>query len=380
MADGIRNLRPGEFDTFMRFLERCYGASPGNFERHAPHHYRPSAELCASAFVMEQEGQIVSHVGLYPLEVVVQGVTYPIGGIGGVGTLPAHRGKGYMTQLLYTVIEVMREREIPLSWLGGDRQRYNTFGWEQAGQTYELVFTRRSLERAGVSPLGDEGLEIEARYPSDALDVVERSQSTLACHTHRPHLALQMRSQGLRVWTTEDGYALVHGSLWGALSLAELVSASGRETSMVYALLDWTGRDEIKWKVSAWDGERLARLMPAVSHWQMNDWQMWRIVDLAQVLARARPLLQRRATAVRDFELAIGVREHDRTDVATIRVRDGEVEVARGRHADSTVEWSSVEAARVLLGGPPVGLEAGVPAGLAALLPIPVYLPSLDYV
>jgi hypothetical protein len=66
--------------------------------------------------------------------------------------------------------------------------------------------------------------------------------------------------------------------------------------------------------------------------------------------------------------------------VATIRVRDGEVEVARGRHADSTVEWSSVEAARVLLGGPPVGLEAGVPAGLAALLPIPVYLPSLDYV
>jgi GNAT superfamily N-acetyltransferase len=125
VADGIRNLRLDEFDAFMRFLERCYGVPPGHFERSDPHRYRPSAELCASAFVIEQRGQIVSHVGLYPLEVVVHGVTYPIGGVGGVGTLPAHRSKGYMTQLLYAVIEVMREREMRLSWLGGDRQCYN---------------------------------------------------------------------------------------------------------------------------------------------------------------------------------------------------------------------------------------------------------------
>jgi hypothetical protein len=219
------------------------------------------------------------------------------------------------------------------------------------------------------------------------LDWIERLQPTLVCHARRPYLPLQLRKGGLRVWTAEDGYAIVRGSEWGPLSISELVSASGREMATVRALLDWTDRDDIRWNLSAWDGERLARLMPGVSHWRLVDWQMWRINDLAQVLTLARPILRKRATALRDFELAIGVREHDRTPVAgedrtvtTLAVHDGEVEIARGRHVKHTIEWSAVEAARAVLGGPPVGSEAEMPAGLRALLPIPMYLPALDHV
>jgi len=375
MADGIRNLRLGEFDAFMRFLERCYGFPPGMFEVDYPHIYRPTDELCASAFVVEREGRIVSHVGLYPVQVVVHGVSWAVGRIGGVGTLTGERGAGHMTRLLRTVIDVMRESEIPLSWLGGDRQRYNAFGWEHSGQTYDLTFSRRALDRAGVEPV-----EIEARRPLDALDVVERLQPTLVCHVRRPYLSLHLRKEGLRLWTAQDGYAIVQGSKWGRLSISELVSASGHEMGIVRALLDWTVRDDIHWNVPAWDGERLARMMPGVSHWRLGDWQMWRVNDLAQVLTLARPVLRQRAAAMRDFELAIGVREHDRTDVATIAVRDGEVEVARGRHVEPYVEWSAVEAARAVLGGPPVAAECGMPAGLRALLPIPMYLPPLEYV
>ena len=375
MADGIRNLGLKEYDAFIRFLDRCFGFSPGMFEADHPHTYRPTDELCAATYVMEREGQIVSHVGLYPLEVVVHGVTWPIGGIGGVGTLPEERGKGHMSALLQRVIDVMRETGVPLSWLGGDRQRYNAFGWERAGQTYELTFTRRALDRAGIEPV-----PIEARRPVDALDWVERFQPAQVCHARRPYLALQLRKEGLRAWTAEDGYALVQGSTWGPLSISELVSASGREAGMVRALLDWTRRDDIRWTVPAGDDERLARLMPGVSHWQANSWHMWRVNDLAPVLTLARPLLCRRAAALRDFRLAIGVREHDRTSVTTIAVRDGQVEIARGRHVEPYIEWSAVEAARAVLGGPPVAAEAGMAPGLRALLPMPMYLPSLDHV
>jgi predicted N-acetyltransferase YhbS len=388
MADGIRNLRLDEFDTFMRFLDRSYGFSPGMFEDGYPHIFSPTPEFCAATFVMERGGQVVSHVGLYPLEAVVRGVTWPIGGIGGVGTLPEERGKGHMTALLYAVIDAMRAREIPVSWLAGDRQRYNTFGWERAGQVYDLSFSRRSLDRAGV-----ESLTVEARRPADALDWIERLQPTQACHTRRPYLPLLLRKPGLRVWTAEDGYAIVRGAEWGPLSILELVSASGRETAFVRALLDWTDRNDIRWQVPAWDGERLARLVPGASHWLLVDCQMWRINDLAQVLTLARPVLQARGTAVRDFELAIGlrehsrVREHDRAPVAgdertvtTIAVHNGEVEIARGRHVEPYVEWSVVEAARAVFGGPPVSPQAEMPAGLAALLPIPIYLPALDHV
>ena len=375
MADGIRNLRLEEYDTFIRFLDRCYGFSPGMFEDSNPHIYQPTDELCAATYVMEREGRIVSHVGLYPLEVVVHGVTWPIGGIGGVGTLPEERGKGHMSALLHAVINVMRENAVPLSWLGGDRQRYNAFGWERAGRTYELVFSRRSLDRAGIA-----AVEIEARCPLEALEWVERLQPTLDLHARRPHLPLQLRTGGLRAWTAEDGYALVRGSQWGPLSISELVSASGHETGMVRALLDWTNRDDIRWTVSAWDDERLARLAAGACYWRLGDSGMWRINDLGQVLALARPILRQRAAALRDFELAIGIHEHDRVHVTTLAVRDSELKIARGRHVEPYVEWSVVEAARAVLGGPPVAAVADLPAGLRALLPIPMYLPALDHV
>ena len=61
-------------------------------------------------------------------------------------------------------------------------------------------------------------------------------------------------------------------------------------------------------------------------------------------------------------------------------MQDGEIEVASGRSADLYVEWSSVEAARVLLGGPPVSTESELRGLLSALFPLPVFVPGLDHV
>ena len=65
--------------------------------------------------------------------------------------------------------------------------------------------------------------------------------------------------------------------------------------------------------------------------------------------------------AVRDSVLAIGVSERD-------RARDGEMEVTRRRYVGPYFEWSSVEAARALLGRPAVGPErdAGRSGGATA--------------
>lgn len=373
MTFSIRNLYPEEFDTFMRFLGRCYGATPGTFERLYPHLYRPTPELCASAHVLEREGEIVSHVGLFPIDAVVYGMPIPIGGIGAVATAPSERGKGYMSKLLYHVIDVMRAQGYVLSWLGGDRQRYNTFGWEQAGVVYELTFSRRSLNRAGVEPV-----PVEGQFPADAVDVIERYQSLPAYHARRPNLELQLQKEGLQVWTAEDGYVIASRPGFRQLSIVEVVSASGREAGMVRAVLNWTDREQVSWLVPAWDSERLARLMPGVTGWHAGGWQMYRIVNLTKLLAGAQPTLTRRASTLRDFELSIGVREHDRTDVATVSVCGGSVEISPGRNAARYTEWSSVEAARLLLGGPPIAAETEIPADLAPLLPIPVCVPRLD--
>ena len=49
--------------------------------------------------------------------------------------------------------------------------------------------------------------------------------------------------------------------------------------------------------------------------------------------------------------------EHDRTQVATLAVRDGEVQVTPGRHTDAYDEWPVVDAARLLALGAFGGLQ-----------------------
>lgn len=374
MAITIRNLSVEEFDRFMRYLERAFGHSRGWFKRHLPHLYQPTEEACNWAYVLVEDGKILSHVGLYPIESVTADLPLSIGGIGAVSTAVEARGKGYMTRLLNHVIDEMRRIGYPVSWLGGDRQRYNAFGWENADCLYELSFTKRSMSR---NPVGS--VEIEEVYPAEALETINRYYTLHACHTRRPNLETQVQKQDLRFWIAEDGYAIVQGQERDRLRIVELVSASKRETNMIQALMNWNFSSKATWTLSKWDQGRLGRVMPFVSQWCDGYSGMYRINDLTGLLLSVKPYLEHRAAAITDFSATLGIRERDRTDYATLTVEGGKVNVSssQGRQA---IILSPISAARLFIGGPTVPEASEIPDGLKALLPVPVTVLPLDYV
>ncbi|MEA3309053.1 MAG: GNAT family N-acetyltransferase [Chloroflexota bacterium] len=367
----IHTLPPSEFESFMRFMERAYGHSKGFFQRAYPHLYQPTPERCATYYVIEKDGEILSHVGLYPIQVVTAGVELTVGGIGGVATSPAARGKGYMTRLLHHVIAEMRSQEYPLSWLSGDRQRYNAFGWELASNFYRLIFSRRSLNWGDAAPV-----QIEEVLPVDAMAHIARF---MPYPDRRPELENQLHKADLRVWITADGYAIAQGQERQQIKLIELVSASGNEIGLIYAVLEWNFGERLFWDLSVWDQERLARVMPYVA-WQSGQADLYRINNLTQLLQQAQPFLERRAAGVRDFALTLGIREYDRLTATTIVVQTGKLQICSGRHASRHIELTPITAVRLVLGGPPIPELAEIPMGLRALLPVPVYVPPLDYV
>lgn len=374
MSIVIRNVRIEEFEEFIRFIERAFGVYKGFFPRTYPHLYRPTPEACRWAYVAEDEGRIVSHVGLYPMETVTAGVRLRIGGIGAVATAPDARGKGYMSQLLPHVIAEMRRLEYPISWLGGDRQRYGRFGWEMAGEIYTLKFSTRSLNHAGVEPVS-----IEEVFSDEALPAVARWQAVPPCYPVRPDLEHQIQKAGMRFWVAADGYAITES--WGPhLTIAELVSTSGNEAGIIRAMLDWTTHEEAAWELSSWDSERIGRLMHTVSYWSAGYNHFYRINDLTTVLTAAQPVLNQRAAALRDFAVSIGIRENDRLSLTCITVADGVVAIERDRRAAVHVEIPAMEAARLFVGGPAIAAQAQLPPGLHALLPIPVYVAPMEHV
>jgi predicted N-acetyltransferase YhbS len=375
MTPAIRHVRVAEFEPFMRYVEQAFGHSKAFFQRAYPHLYLPTEEALAWAYIIEEDGEIVSHVGLYPIETVTAGVRMTLGGIGAVSTAPQARGKGYMTQLLDHIIVEMRRIGYPISWLGGDRQRYNTFGWEMASPVTNLRFSGRSLAWHDVA-----SAEIEETLPEEALPTVEQFGAVPACHTIRPNLKHQIHKMDHRFFVSNDGYAILQGQARDQIRIVELVSASGNEAGWIRALLDWNFGSQATWEISPWDRARVGRLMPYASAWMGGYPTMYRINDLTQTLNLAKDALAARAVALRNFSVALGLRERDRTTVTTLTVEDGEIGVRSGKHASAYLELEPIEAARLMLGGPPLRPEVAVPQGLAALLPLPCYVLPFDHV
>ncbi|MGI6379729.1 MAG: GNAT family N-acetyltransferase [Anaerolineae bacterium] len=375
MADVLRQVLPSEHEQLLHLLERGFGHEVGFFQREMPHWYADPEICCANSYVIETGAGIVAHAGLHPIEMTATGLSCKVGGVGCVVTAPEERGKGHMSRLLQHVITTMRQGGYALSWLAGDRQRYNSYGWEAAGLVYDLLITVRSLEWAAVAPL-----PMEERSPERALATIEALYRKSCCWAARPRLAEQIARQNLRIWTTEDGYAITRGAPGKRQQIVELVSASRREPRMIRTILEATGASEATWELPACDGERLPRLMPYAAQWHAGPNGMFRIVDLALLLEAAVPHLRRWANALDGYSLCLAIQEHDRTMSATIAFGGGEVQITRGRCADEVIELDILEATRLLLGGPPTGREAKLSPCLLAALPLPTHILPLDAV
>lgn len=89
-------------------------------------------------FAVKEDGKICALLGVYPIRLKVGESELLFSTVGNVATLPEHEGKGYMRVLME---EAMRELErigADASRLGGARQRYNRYGYEASGVSYNF--------------------------------------------------------------------------------------------------------------------------------------------------------------------------------------------------------------------------------------------------
>lgn len=375
MAELIRTVRPEEREDFLRFLERCYGHARGFFEYAQPDRSQPHEDPTRTLLVIEKDGRIVSHVGIFEMDVVVGPARLKCGGIGAVATLPEERGHGYMSRLMQEAVRLMRQWSWPLSVLWGDRQRYSSFGYESAGVLHILRVTRRSLGWEKVQPAA-----VEERDPRDpaAVDFIRRVHATMEYRVERPRLNLQLLRPQTRIFTGEDGYLLSRREYAGDLASVEVVSPTGREAELILGALNITYGDAAEVELPA-TGAALGRLVGVMNgSWHVRAQGMMRIVDWPALLTALDPWLAQRAesTGAPRFSIAIGCRWKD--DVGWARISwDGE-DLSVEKASSGDVVLDAPELARVFFGGPYGNSPALGAFGL--LLPVPVHFPSLDHV
>jgi predicted N-acetyltransferase YhbS len=228
--EGPRSLKAGEVPAMMRLFDDIFwGGKRGRMLWHLPYLYRDLEKRLETARVVTCQGEIASHVGLYPITFALGRFRVRAGGIGGVLTRPEHRGQGLMAALLEDATEQMRRRDMPLSILWGDRFRYASFGWEPAGTKIELGFSSKSLDY-----LKSSTLPVVQAQAKDRLEDLER------LHAMSPARAVR-----------ERGRFLLHAEA----KERKLFLSGPRQRPQAYALVSsWKDKEGPGWSLDELSG------------------------------------------------------------------------------------------------------------------------------
>ncbi len=379
MAEKIRKAEINDFEPLMRFLEKSYGHSRNYFSDNYAYLLKDvfgaGEKAPKGSYIVEKNGEILSHTGLYPIEIVSAGVKLTAGGIGNVATHPEARGRGYMRRLLQRAISDMEAGGVPVSVLWGDRRRYGNFGWETAGEKLKINFTSRSFGQAAVKSR----IALEEVEPASAVQEIKKLHKNISFRAERGKKLKGIISRNNnRVWLSPDGY-LCGAKEGGALLVNEVFSRSGNEAGLIYSAMTWCFLNSACVFLSSSDVPAVEKLIPVADSWTVVPEGMFRVNDYRGLLSAFSPLLRARAGArgLQDFNVCLEIERANKSENLDVSLRGGKVEI-NNSGCKKNLRVPEKDAVRLFLGGPVVIPKKLEP--LKALLPLPVHIPALDRV
>ncbi|MDD3725961.1 MAG: GNAT family N-acetyltransferase [Candidatus Ratteibacteria bacterium] len=378
----IERALSSEYNNIQRFLEDVYGHSFNYFPSTYPSLWKKENTDFRNIFVIREKGKIVSLVRVFPLKTVQNGVDIDLAGIGGVSTLYSHRGKGYMGILLKYAFKEMERQRFPLSILGGDRHRYNNFGYENGGKVVTLNILPRGLEKYGINAIPS------YRYDNTDRKILGKIMRSYEDINYRRKRTLDdfeniYKRYGINVYYAERGkrFAFV------------VISATEVRDDRMKNVLEFGGSPELipcilqhlieKFGFAGFSivfpefHEIPANLMSLASSWNIGSPRMIKIINLRQtmeIFSKGKNFLfpdnEEITLTIKGKESVVITKKGD-----VLKIVSG-----RGKNEISLTETDMV---RFLFGTSlwvPDGIDIKTVQILKQFLPLNIYLPPLDMI
>lgn len=139
----IRILKKEEFNTLLKVMNDGFNfvKESEKFETILPKYYS-KYNKDQIHFGLFLSNQLVASIGVYPFTLKRKDKILNAAMVGGVTTLKEHRGKGYFYKLMSEVMSYC-DSFFDLLVLSGKRERYNLFGFENAGLVYAFKIHKK---------------------------------------------------------------------------------------------------------------------------------------------------------------------------------------------------------------------------------------------
>jgi len=120
--------------------------SSTDFPSLLPKLYKKEHKTAPFHFIAREDGKIKAQVGSFPMTLTILEEDLLVYGIGTVSVHPYARSSGYMKKLMEMAQEDMQNAGADAAFLGGQRQRYQYFGYDQCGQIIRFTIDTANVK------------------------------------------------------------------------------------------------------------------------------------------------------------------------------------------------------------------------------------------
>ncbi|MGN0796693.1 MAG: GNAT family N-acetyltransferase [Christensenellales bacterium] len=316
-----------------------------------------------------EDAKVIGTVAVIPIKWQVDDQSIVGAGIGMVATHPRYRGCGVMKSLLDQAIRQCKQDGVQVMFLSGYLNRYKRFGFYPSG--VENVYTLRA-DKSLIANVQDYTFEL-IRHNSEEIELLQRVYAKLAIRCERQDFFAT-----LGTWKSKAYFVKKSGHVLGYLvknrygaDISEIVVPPQQLIATTTAWIIYNKTDSVKVSVSPYDDSTNNELILHSENYCQSNVENWLILDyqgtiktLLQSKVRHQRVLSGRATLQIDDEKYLISVDGDKVEVTQ---SDEQADVVLNRE----------EATRMLFG---VKVIACNNAWLDSILPLPIYVPSIDRV
>ena len=263
-----RKARPEERKAYIEFADMVFSHDGDSisFETSIPKVYGPHIDSADMQYIaVDDEKGIRGLVAVMPNELYAGGETLKVGYIGTVSVHPEARGEGHMKKLMKMAIEDMKAGGVDIALLGGQRQRYEYFGFAKGGVGYSITVgepnVRHALKNVDASAIAFEEMDHDSRWVDAAHALFEKQ--SVRFHRDRSAFVDCCRNYLTKLWAVLEGgefvgYIVCNGNKDG---ISELIVVS--QDVLDKTIKAWIMQNELKrvrMLVPEWQREMLKHL------------------------------------------------------------------------------------------------------------------------
>ena len=365
----VEKLRTQDKAELIDLIDLVFSQAhcPHDFEKLLPKLYGPGIDTMEHHYAVRENGKLVASILCYPYEVNVGGVKLRAAGIGNVAVHRDARSKGYMKDIMAALLQDLQNNGTDFSWLGGQRQRYQYFGYDLCSRIFLFEVNATNLRH-----LRGRGYEPAFSFlPFDQASE-EQKLAAFALHNVQPVRAERDFEQFeviLKSWDSTPYLVMQNEDAVGYLAAAP-AGETGKEMSItecvlapvfdlgeaVFSFLKVFGLDSVTIGVSENKPERIRQLSAVCEGYRCEYTGNYRIFRFGRVLnAYLTAKADRERLAEGSICIAIGSAASK--EILTISVHNGIVKVENGGEPQLSVTNLQGNSFFFGMGGPALACE-----------------------